>query len=66
MGLKGGYLRLGGRETQKQGWQESLFIRLSGANCDSPPAEMSQAQSKFGELIHLMVTVAITTASLCP
>lgn len=47
MGLGGGYLRLGGREAQKQSWQESLFFSLAGANCDSPPAKMSRAQSKF-------------------
>jgi hypothetical protein len=64
MGLEGGYLRLGGREAQKQGWQEFLFIRLSGVNYDSPPAKMSQAQSKFWVSIHLLVTVAIATASL--
>lgn len=63
-GPRGRLFEVGEREAQRQVWQESLLIRLSGANCGFPPAKMSQAQSKFWELIHPTVTVAIATASL--
>lgn len=61
-GQEGGYLRLGEGDT-KTGLAGIPAPRTS-ANCGPPPAKMSQAPSKFWELIHPVVTVAMATASL--
>lgn len=62
-GQEGGYLRLG-EEGTKTGLAGIPAPQAAGANCGSLPAQMSQTPSKFGELIHPMVTVAVATASL--
>lgn len=50
MGLGEGWrlFKVGGKEAQKQSWQESLFFSLTGANCDSPPAKCHQLRVNSG------------------
>lgn len=61
-GQEGGYLRLGEGDT-KTGLAGIPAPRTQRQRRPLP-AKMSQAPSKFWELIHPMVTIAIATASL--